>query len=259
MVSAKDINLQKPKFYTGQENITDWVMSEKLDGIRGYWDGTRLLTRKGLPLNPPPWFIEKFPTFELDGELWSGRGEYEFIQSVVLDKIPGEGWKKITYNIFEVPHSKGPFFERLKRAEQWFEAHPCPHARIIRQFAVGSPSALDRFLADIESKGGEGVIIKDPDRPYHTGRSPHVLKVKNFKDMEGRVTAINKGKGKYKDVMGSLVITLENGTVFKLGTGFTDEVRRHPPPVGSIVSFKYHGVTKNGIPKFASYLRIRTD
>jgi len=258
-VYAKYISLQKPKSYTGKEDVSGWVMSEKLDGIRGYWDGTRLFTRKGVPLNSPSWFTQDFPPFELDGELWSGRGEYEFIQSVVLDDGPGDGWGKISYNIFEVPNSEGDFFSRLNRAKIWFKNRPVPHVRIIPQVPVRDASDLDRFLADVESKGGEGVVVKDPKMDYHTGRSAHVLKVKNFKDMEGVVININKGKGKYENVMGSLLVRLNNGIEFKLGTGFTDQVRKNPPPVGSVVTFKYYGLTKNGVPRFASFLRVRTD
>jgi len=256
---AQDFSLQKPKAYTSKEEISGWVMSEKLDGIRGFWNGKKLLTRKGLPLNPPSWFIKNFPGFELDGELWSKRGDFEFIQSTVLDKNPGNGWKKITYNIFEVPNGKGGFLSRLNKARAWFEIHKNNHIRLIPQIRVKDKSELDLFLDRIQSQGGEGVVVKDPEIPYHTGRSAHVLKVKKFSDMEGMVIGLNKGKGKYETMMGSLTLKLKNEIVFKLGTGFTDQNRKNPPSIGTIVTFKYYGFTKNGIPKFASFLRVRQD
>lgn len=156
MLHAGEPQLQKPGFYTGTEDISGWVMSEKLDGIRGFWDGKRLLTRKGLPLAAPQWFIANFPPFELDGELWSGRGEFEFIQSVVLDKVPGKGWKRITYNIFEVPDQQGDFLCRLETAAQWFAAHPNPAVRIIPQIPIRDRSELDHFFKEIQSKGEKG-------------------------------------------------------------------------------------------------------
>lgn len=256
---ATDLQLQKARSYTGTEDIKGWVMSEKLDGIRGYWNGSRLLTRKGLPLHPPPWFIKNFPAFELDGELWSKQGDFEFIQSVVLDAEPGPGWEKIKYHIFEVPNQNGTFFHRLARAKEWFKSHPTPHVRVIRQTLIQDKSDLDRFFLEVQSRGGEGVIVKDPNMPYHTGRSAHVLKVKKARDMEGLIIGINKGKGKYKNAMGSLTLKLENGIIFKLGTGFTDRVRNNPPAVGTTVTFKYHGFSKNRVPKFASFLRVRAD
>lgn len=259
LLFAQEISLQKAKKYTDREEITGWVMSEKLDGIRGYWNGKQLFTRKGLPINPPSWFVDNFPPFELDGELWSKRGDFEFIQSTVLDRNPGEGWEKITYNLFEIPNQKGNFFSRLSKAREWFKIHKNKHIRFISQIRIKDESDLDHFFNRIQSCGGEGVIVKDPDKPYHTGRSAHVLKVKKFQDMEGVVIGLNKGKGKYRSAMGSLTLQLENGIVFKLGTGFTDQIRNKPPSTGTIVTFKYYGFTKTGIPKFASFLRVRQD
>ena len=256
---AGEPNLQKPQIYSAGQDVTGWVMSEKLDGIRGYWDGSKLVTRKGTALNPPPWFTKNFPPFELDGELYSKREEFEFIQSVVLDDQPGKGWDKITYHIFEVPNQPGDFFQRLEKAKTWFAAHPNPSVKIIAQFPVTSMSDLDNFIKKMARLGAEGVIVKNPEKAYHTGRSPHILKIKKARDMEGKVIAINPGKGEYTGAMGSLTLRLENGIEFKLGTGFTDENRQHPPPIGSKVTFKYYGFTKKGIPKFASFLRVRKD
>ena len=259
LLSAGEPALQKPEIYHSGDEVTGWVMSEKLDGVRGYWDGMHLQTRKGRILHPPPGFIQNFPPFELDGELWSKRGDFEFIQSTVMDQTPGDGWKKITYHIFEVPNSQGDFYSRLGKAKGWFETNRNPQVRIISQVKVKDAAHLDRFLNEIHAKGGEGVIVKNPDMPYHAGRSSHILKVKKFQDMEGVVTAVNQGKGKYETMMGSLTLTLKDGTVFKLGTGFTDQIRKNPPPIGAVVTFKYYGLTKNGIPKFASFLRMRQD
>lgn len=251
--------LQKAKVYKGSEDIEQWVMSEKLDGIRGYWDGTQLKTRKGVLINAPDWFLKNFPPFELDGELWSDRNQFEFIQSVVLDKKPSADWRKITYNLFEVPKAPGSFTARLKIAEDWFAKHPNEYVQIIQQITCSDKDHLQQFLAEIEAKGGEGVIVKDPALPYHTGRSAHVLKVKNHEDMEGIVIGINPGKGKFANMMGSLTLKLDNGLTFKLGTGFSNNVRQHPPQVGDVVTFKYFGFTKKGKPKFASFLRVRGD
>lgn len=251
--------LQKAQTYTGQESISGWVMSEKLDGIRGVWTGKKLLTRKGNPIHAPAWFTQHFPPFALDGELWSRRSDFSFIQSTVMDKTPSDGWRHITYNIFEVPDAPGDFPERLAKAQAWFKNHPNSPARIIDQHPCHGQEALQHFLADIEKQGGEGVIVKDPALPYHTGRSAHVLKVKKAKDMEGTVVAVLPGKGKYEGMMGSLTLTLDDGTRFVLGTGFTDAERKNPPKKGDVITFRYHGLTKNGKPRFASFMRIRKD
>ncbi len=196
-VFTKELNLQKAKRYRGNENITNWFMSEKLDGIRGFWDGNTLLTRTGRKINPPQWFLENFPPFALDGELWSGENQFEYIQSTVFDKIPSDQWRKVSYNVFEVPNATGDFPARLRKARKWFKRYPNKYVRIIPQIKCLDKKHLQKFLKEVRSKGGEGVILKNPNLDYHTGRSPYVLKVKISEDMEGEVIAINEGKGKY--------------------------------------------------------------
>lgn len=258
-VFSNDLHLQKALVYQGNEEITGWYMSEKLDGIRGYWNGKNFLTRKGIMINAPEWFIIHFPPFALDGEFWSKRENFEFVQSTVLDRSPSDSWKKITYNIFEVPDQKGDFSNRLEKAKKWFENHQNNHVKVIPQIVCKGKKHLEQFLREVASKGGEGVIIKDPKQQYHTGRTPYVLKVKKSDDMEGIVVAINQGKGKYKNMMGSLTVKLENGIIFKLGSGFSDHERANPPEIDSLVTFQYYGFTKNGIPRFPSFLRVRKD
>ena len=70
------------KVYKDQ-NITGWVMSEKLDGIRAYWDGKNLISRGGNIIYAPKWFTKDYPSFELDGELWTKRKDFENISSIV--------------------------------------------------------------------------------------------------------------------------------------------------------------------------------
>lgn len=251
--------LQHAGRYRGNEDIAGWMMSEKLDGIRGYWTGSQLLTRKGRRIYAPQWFTEALPPFALDGELWRKRNDFAFVQQTVLDTVPSEDWRQITYNVFEVPEASGDFSARLEQARAWFQRHPAPHVRLIEQAVCKGPEHLDRFLAQIESSGGEGVIVKNPDLSCHAGRCPDVLKVKKFSDMEGLVITHNPGKGAFRGMMGSLTLRLENGIEFKLGTGFSLADRKNPPPVGSVVSFKYQGYTRNGIPRFASFWRTRRD
>ena len=92
---------------------------------------------------------------------------------------------------------------------------------------------------------------------YTSGRSDMLLKVKRFEDAEGKVLALLPGKGRFKGMMGSLLVETREGIQFKLGTGFSENERQAPPAIGSWVTFKYYGLTKNGKPKFASYLRTR--
>lgn len=251
------LEIQKPKTYKGNEDIKDWLMSEKLDGIRAYWNGKELLTRRGKKIYSPSWFLKNFPKFELDGELYTKRADFENIQNIVMDKNPSKDWEKITYNIFEVPNTKGDFLERLKKAKNWFKKNPNSYIKIIKQIKIEKKEDLNSFLEEIILKKGEGVIVKDPRQNYHTGRSAHILKVKKAADMEGEVVGINISEK--SGVLKSLIIELENGVIFNLGTGFSRKERENPVKIGGIITFKYYGFTKNGIPKFASFLHVRKD
>ena len=250
--SLVSLNLEKPKTYKNQD-IRNWLMSEKLDGIRAFWDGKKLYTKNGNEIFTPKKFTNNFPNFPLDGELWTKRGDFENIQSIVLDKIPSSKWKEIKYHIFEAPFSKGNFKNRLKKVEKWFLLHPSKNIKIIEQKICKNKKDLDKYLNFVLSKNGEGIIVKNPSLPYISKRSNKSLKVKKYFDMEGIVTAINYKNG----IMKSLVIKLKNNVIFNLGNGFSKEERKNSPKIGDIITFKYYGFTKNSKPKFASFLRIR--
>ena len=246
--------VQKPKVYK-EQNISGWMMSEKLDGIRGYWDGKALYTKKGNKIFAPKWFTKNFPPFALDGELWSKRDDFEFIQSTVLDNTPSKNWEKITYNIFEVPKQKGNFLLRLEKAKDWFKTNTNKHVNIIKQIRCKDEEHLQNYLDKIVKLKGEGLIVKNPKQPYHTGRSTYILKVKKAYDMEGIIIGYNYKKN--IKVLKSLVVKLPNKIVFNLGGGLSNKQRKNPPKIGETITFKYYGVTKKGKPKFASFLRVR--
>jgi len=255
-ISLFALEMQKPKIFDTQ-NIDGWYMSEKLDGIRGYWDGKQLLSKNGNPIYAPNYFTKNFPPFALDGELWSQRNDFEFIQNTVLDDTPSKQWENITYNIFEVPNQKGDFISRLQKAHNWFQTHRNQYVKIIKQIKCKDKDDLQNYLTQIIHLKGEGVIIKDGMQEYHTGRSPYILKVKQAQDMEGVIIAHNLRDD--QKTLKSLVIKLENGVVFNLGGGLSEAERIDPPKIGEVVTFKYYGFTKNNKPKFASFMRVRKE
>ncbi|MDL2268969.1 DNA ligase [Desulfosarcina sp. OttesenSCG-928-A07] len=254
---AQPVSLQQPGVYQGKESVSGWLMSEKYDGIRGYWTGTTLVTRTGNKIHAPEWFTKDFPAFALDGELWRKRNDFSFVQSTVQDTVPSDNWAEITYQIFDVPTAPGDFLSRLEMARKWFETHPASHVQIIPQQICTGPAHVRAFLESVVARGGEGVVLRHPTMAPHSGRSPYLLKVKPFSEMDGVVIGHTPGKGKFSGMTGSLVVRLEDGVTFKLGTGLTLSQRRHPPPVGSVITFKYQDLTKNGIPRFASFLHER--
>ncbi len=239
-------------------DIKGWLMSEKLDGIRAYWDGHRLLSRKGHPFTAPDWFTAPLPPFALDGELWIRRGRFEEAASITSRKQPHPGWRRISYNIFEVPGAPGGLEARLQRLRQYLTEHPVAHLRIIPQQRCRGTAQLQAFLAKVIEAGGEGVVLRNPASGYETGRSRNALKVKSFDDMEGRVLGYRPGTGKYTGMTGALWVEIDGGQRFYIGSGLSDAKRADPPPVGSLITFRYQGFTRNGIPRFPSFLRVRT-
>jgi DNA ligase-1 len=251
---AQNPNLLLLKSYNSDINVTNWLMSEKLDGIRGYWTGKKLISRSGKVFAVPSYFTKDFPPFEIDGELWTKRGDFEHISSVV--NAHDGNWSAITYNIFEVPHQKGGLLERLDVLKQWLVKHPNKLIKIIPQKICKGSAHLKQVLDEVEKKGAEGLVVRDPKALYVGKRSSSSLKVKSFQDDECIVKGYTKGHGKFEGLVGALVCEW-NDRHLKIGSGLSVEERKNPPPLDSNITFKYNGFTKYGNPKFPVFLRIR--
>jgi DNA ligase 1 len=107
------------KWEAETQDPTGWLMSEKLDGIRCFWDGRDMWSRGGLPFFAPDWFTDLLPKGEaLDGELWTKRDDFQKAVSIVRKyKCDSEQWKQITYMVYDAPLTKGKFKNRLKHLE----------------------------------------------------------------------------------------------------------------------------------------------
>ena len=254
---------QKPdllllKTYKNDHNVTGWVMSEKLDGVRAYWDGKKLTSRNGKVFHAPSWFTQGFPDFSLDGELWSKRGDFEHIVSVVNTSSEHKGWESLGYYVFEVPEQKGGLLERLALLDAYMAQHNTPYLHRLEQYPIKNTLHMNDFYNEILRLKGEGIVIRDPRIAYVTGRSQSALKHKPFEDDECVVQELIEGNGKYMGKMGSLSC-LYQGKLIKIGSGFSDTERANPPKVGSVITFKYYGLTGLGNPRFPVYLRERKD
>jgi DNA ligase-1 len=239
------------KTYENQD-ISGWVMSEKLDGVRAYWDGENLLTRSGKIIHAPKWFVKKYPPFAIDGELWTKRGDFANILSIVNDKTPSDDWHKIKHYIFEVPNARGDLFARLEKVKPYVGNV----ITIIPQIKIIDKKHMLSFLQEIEHKGGEGIVVRDPSKEYIAKRTNSALKVRNFKDDECVVVGYTNGKGKYINMVGALECRFKD-KIIKIGSGLSDDMRKNPPKIGSVITFKYQNLTKNGKPRFPVFLRIR--
>ncbi|MEA2099527.1 MAG: DNA ligase [Campylobacterota bacterium] len=237
--------------YKEDINVTSWYMSEKLDGVRAYWDGEKLISRSGKIFTTPKFFTKEFPKHELDGELWSKREDFSNVVSIVNKKTAHNGWKQLRYNIFEVPNADGNLTKRLEKVKT------SRYIKLIKQIKIKNKKHLDDFLNSIEKKGGEGVVVRDGALPYYTGRDNNSLKLKSYIDSECEVVGYNGGQGKYEGMIGSLSCRMKNMKVIKIGSGLSERQRATPPSIGTIITFKYYGLTSKGNPRFPIFLRER--
>jgi len=234
-----------------------WV-SEKFDGVRAYWNGANFVSRQGNVFHAPEWFTGVLPKMALDGELWLGRGEFERLSGIVRRQSPDDSsWSGIKFMIFDLPGHTGVFDERLKRLEEIVADIKTPHIQLVEQFKVPDHDALIKKLDDMVKQGAEGLMLHLGSSVYKNGRSDDLLKLKKHFDAEAVVIDYISGKGKYKGMLGSLEVETSEKIRFKIGSGFSDDERKHPPAIGSIVTYKYFGLTNKGIPRFASFVRVR--
>lgn len=245
--------------YRNTISVADYWVSEKLDGVRAYWNGKQLVTRKGNAIAAPAWFVAGFPQQPLDGELWAGRGRFQFVTSTVLDSIPDDGqWQQIKFMIFDL-HQEGVTFDaRIALMQDLLQNHASPYIQIVSQYKLQDHTSLMRDLKAATKAGAEGLMLHRGSAVYRAGRSDDVLKLKTWQDAEAIVVAHTPGKGKLTGLMGSLVVESE-GKRFRVGNGFSVSERRHPPLPGETITYKYWGLTDKGLPRFPSFLRIRRD
>lgn len=252
--------LAQARVYQGEADLSRYWVSEKFDGVRAYWNGEDLISRHGNRFDVPAAFTRGFPEQPLDGELWMGRGTFSRMVGLINRHDTGpEHWRDVYYMVFDLPRAAGPFDERLQRLRELLNDHDNPHLRLVRQLKVPDRAALNHRLEKVIEAGGEGLMLHRGDAPYRSYRSADLLKVKPYQDAEARVVAHLPGEGRLEGKMGALLLETAGGQHFRLGTGFSDAQRADPPPIGSLVTYKFHGRTRHGLPRFPSFLRVRQE
>ncbi len=252
-------HLMLAEIYRPGIDVSQYWVSEKLDGVRARWNGRHLISRGGHVFATPKWFTKNFPAIPLDGELWIGPGRYEETASIVRKQQPHKGWKNIRLMVFDLPQHGGTFDERVMAMKGMTTELDAPYLEIIEQQTFASEEALRQEFKDVLAIKGEGLMLHRKTARYASGRSQDLLKLKPFTDAEATVIGYRPGKGKYTGQVGSLKVQTDEGIVVFIGTGLSDAQRHNPPPLQSRITFRHQGFTKNGIPRFPVFLRIRDE
>lgn len=236
-----------------------YLVSEKFDGVRAVWDGRSLRFRSGLAVAAPGWFTDRLPRERLDGELWLARGRFEPLCAAVRRRVPRDDeWRAISYRVFDLPGAPGSFAARAQRI-RIIAAQAASGLVAVEQTALADRIALRRRLDEVVRAGGEGLMLHRADAPYRASRSGALLKLKPVNDADAVVTGHVPGRGRFAGKMGALQVRSEAGTNFLIGTGFDDATRAEPPSIGTTITYTHRGHTASGVPRFASFLRVRGD
>ncbi|QBF81498.1 DNA ligase [Shewanella maritima] len=239
--------LQLAKIYQSDMQLENYLVSEKLDGVRGVWTGTKLVTRKGNAIDAPDWFIAQLPKGVcVEGELWRKRDDFETISALVRTKQQTEHtqalWKQVKLMLFDAPCVDGNFAERYMYLKQLSIGKA--NVGAIEQKRVSSNDELFDWLDDVVTAGGEGLMLHKMNARYFHGRTDNIVKLKPKHDAEAKVVAYTAGKGKYQGMVGALVVELEDGIRFKIGSGLTDVQRQSPPPSTVLSPLNIRGYQK---------------
>jgi DNA ligase 1 len=241
-------------------DIRSYWKSEKLDGIRAIWNGTQLVTRNGKLIKAPQWFIEPLPNYPLEGELWAGRNNFALVQQTVLDQQPNQqGWQGITFMLFDAPHQLGNYPARYQTLQNLIVTQPTPHIKLVEHTPIANFNQLENDLREVIQKGGEGMMLRNITTHYRGGRNSDLLKLKPYQDAEAELVGYLNGKGKYAGMVGAFLVRRVDGVTFAIGSGLSDALRSDPPEIGTIISYRYNGLTHLGKPRFARFLRVRTE
>jgi DNA ligase-1 len=243
---------------SGDIDIASYLVSEKLDGVRARWDGRALWTRSGNRIDVPAWFTVGWPAQPIEGELWIGRGRFQDISDLVRAlQADALAWRQVRFMAFDLPASPHAFASRTRELRMLVARTGSPSLQRIAQLHFSERAQLDAWRDAVTSGGGEGLMLHHAHAHYRAGRSDQLLKYKRWDDAEARVVGYRPGKGKYAGLVGALLVVDARGRRFALGSGLRDADRAAPPAIGSMVTFRYDGLTEKGAPRFARYLRMR--
>lgn len=156
-------------------------MSEKLDGVRGYWDGARLLSRDLKPIHAPTWWLADLPDeAPVDGEIWCGRGRFnDVLGAVKTEDHPA--WHEMRLMAFDLPTHLGTYEERQAHLHELADLYANAGSVSMGYLNFSMCEGMRHLraeLREVKAKGGEGLMLRQPGSFYVVRRTHSVLKVR---------------------------------------------------------------------------------
>jgi DNA ligase-1 len=214
--------------------------------------------------------LKAFDGWVLDGEI-VGRelGDKGWGQAMSAVKKAECGDTSASYIVFDVisaaefdaRKSTKTLAQRKAILKAKFPKGAC-FSGMVKSFPVKTAKQVEKHMKEFVKAGFEGAVLKDLDAPYEFKRSSAWLKLKPYKEADWDVVGYIEGKGKYKGMLGKLIVSGPDGVESGVGTGFSDEQRaefwkKRKKMIGKKVQVKFQGVSIHNGLRFPSFMRIK--
>lgn len=259
------MEFQKGTKATGNENLSNYYLSEKLDGLRASWDGYSFVSRGGIKFPAPSNFKVNMPSSAeivrlggpLDGELYIDRGCFQKTSGIIRGE--GNDWVRsgVRFHIFDMM-SQGEVFSRRHQLLREYipRFHGAPYTIVdqtdLALWGIEWPELLNH-IRYLSKEGAEGGMLALKNGIYQSGRNKNILKLKIPDYGWCKVIGYSDGKGKYAGEVGAYNVVGTKGQVkgenFSIGSGLSDWQRTNPMAKGSLMPFRHWGTFNSGKPR----------
>ena len=252
------------------------LYSRKLDGLRAYYKDGVAISRTNKPHKTEPLAhitaqLKQFVDYDAwvyDGEIiyLNPDGIEDFTKALSLARSDNRTPEcdNLYYCIFdmiqkEAFENKTPDVATFKDEYTRMKAHLGIVEEKRDWYVTSQPNIL--LLKQVDETGleelqqnrikynYEGIMIRNADAHYEYKRSNNIRKIKEMQDTEVKLLGMEAGTGKFANTLGAMVADY-NGYELKIGSGFSDEQRKHywqhrDEYVGKYVKVKYFEKTVN--------------
>jgi DNA ligase-1 len=172
-------------------------------------------------------------------------GEKHGLKMLVFDAMPVSDWK--------TQQSSLTYIQRRQMLDCMtaFYNNDTTYFELLPILYMGSDtSKVLELLEEAIASNEEGVMINICDAAYEFGRTWNLMKVKKMNTLDLQVVDYEEGSGRLAGTLGAIHVRYKNGNIVKVGSGFSDELRKQiwnhdVMIVGKIVEIQYFEETTN--------------